>query len=378
MLRADTTMQTLDRLGRTELDGHPVLSLYLDLAPEHFALPATRHAELAGLLANAGHQAAEKAIDIDVDIERIRALLEDDPELMRGVSALAVFSSAGAGMLEAVGLPRPVEPQVAVNSVPWLEPLAEALLADDVGVAVVTRASARLFRAAPTHLTLIGDIHDDVHGRHSKGGWSGLAQSRYQRGVEQEVAWHVDHMCSALAEAHASSPFKTVVLVAAPALWPLVEQSLSPDLRRLLADPVDAELEDAPPTEILAVVTPVLERLAADGERELLARLSEGLGTGGAAAAGLDEVLSCLNDERVETLLLAGGVQLAGRSCPQCGRLSADEAPACPVDGADLRVVDAPEHAILAALRQGAEVHVVRHHSDALTEHGSIAALLRW
>ena len=118
----------------------------------------------------------------------------------------------------------------------------------------------------------------------------------------------------------------------------------------------------------------------ADEERReagSLERLSAGLGTGGRGAAGLDEVLSVLVEQRVETLLLRPGFTAPGVVCSSCGWVGT-RGRTCPVDGGELvEREDIVESAIERALTQSATVMVMRHHED-LGGHGDIAALLRW
>ena len=125
-------------------------------------------------------------------------------------------------------------------------------------------------------------------------------------------------------------------------------------------------------------VAPVVDRADQDRERALIVRLEEALGTGGPAAAGLDEVLSTLEQDRVQTLLVAHGASLHAQLCPLCRRLSANGERRCRLDGAPLGSVDAIEHALELAAHQSAQVAVMRHEVAALRNRGSIAALLRW
>lgn len=375
MLRTDVTLETLSRIGEIETDGRPVLSLYLDLAPEHFPLPAQRQAQVHGLLTEARHQSQAAGWRLDGEIKTVEDRIVADPDILRDGLGLAVFSARGGEVLETVRVPRAVGPLVAVDSVPWLEPLAEALVGRDVGVAVVSRASARLLRGGEDGLTEFAALHDDVHRRHDQGG---MAQARYQRGIEQEVAWHLAHVCSKLREAHDRRPFSDLVLVTSSRLRPLLEQRLDPELRTRLAGMVDLDVEDASADTVRRLVAPVLERLGAQREHDLLERFDEQVATAGPAATGLDEVLSALNDKRVATLLLPSRARQLGRACTVCGRLSAGGPAVCPVDGADTRAVDAAEHAIQRAVGQAADVVILRRHPEALDRHGSIGALLRW
>jgi peptide chain release factor subunit 1 len=131
-----------------------------------------------------------------------------------------------------------------------------------------------------------------------------------------------------------------------------------------------------------------MERVELERERELLACLNEGLGTGGRGAAGLQPTLDMLVQGRVEALLLADGFDAPGAACPVCGWMGADgDGGRCPVDGEALqRRASIVESAVARALQQDATVVFVRRgDGDAPTSrylqmegHGGIAAVLRF
>ncbi|MGN6190232.1 MAG: baeRF10 domain-containing protein [Conexibacter sp.] len=331
---------TLRRLGTIGEDGHAVLSVYLDLDPARFATPAARETELDALLAQARRDGAEE------DAERVRALIEGTPELLRGGRGLAVFSCAAAGTLESVTLPEPVEPLAVVDDVPWLEPLVTLVTAENWGVAVLSRRGARLFRGGRRGLVEFATVADDVHGRHQQGGWS---QARYQRGFEEEVADHVRHTVAQLQRAHRRRPFEQFVAIAAAELWPVVEAQLPAELRDRLAGHVEHDLEHATTDEIADAIVPVVERAEQLREQQALARLEQALATGGPAAAGVDEVRALLEQRRVALLLVPEGPRENGLE-----RLIAD------------------------AAGTGVETLVVRHAAEELRAHGPVAALLHW
>jgi peptide subunit release factor 1 (eRF1) len=359
--------ETLRELSDLATDGHPLLSVYLDLGGGEFPTPGARAAEASALLAHAGAH--------DADAERVRDLLRTESELLRESHGVAIFSCAATDVLEVVPLPSRVEPMAVVDTVPWLEPLAAMITSENWGVAVVSRRHARLFRGGAHGLVKFATIDDDVHRRHAQGGW---AQARYQRGIEDQVAHHADHVAQLLARAHRRRAFDHLVVVAADELWPVVEAKLHPDLLDGLAGHVALDLESAPASEIQRAVTPLVEQAEQAREQALIARLEEALGTGGRAAAGVDEVLTLLEQERVEALLVLHGAQLTAGLCPRCGRLSADTENPCPLDGSPLATVDAVERAVELGAHQGADVVVIRHERAALAAHGSIGALLRW
>jgi peptide chain release factor subunit 1 len=362
-------VDTLERLARLDTHGHPVLSMYVDLDPARFPTPGTRDAQLGSLLDAARREAGDQEVD------RVQGWLEADGAIRRGARGLAIFSSAQADILEAVRLTGPVEPLVVVDTVPWLEPLAALASPGDWGVAVLSRRSARLLRGGPGALTEFAAIEDELHRRHAQGGWS---QARFQRGIEEQVAAHVRGVADRLLRAHLRRPFQQLVIVCSDELRPVIEHSLRSGLTDVLAEIVDADLQHASADEIAAVVAPVIERTELQRERSLVAELEQALGTGGPAAAGLDEVLSTLEQHRIKTLLVAEHEALKAGLCPTCGRLSTDGGRSCPLDGALLAEVDATEHAVEEAARQSASVVIARHELEWLGEHGGIAAALRW
>lgn len=92
-------------------------------------------------------------------------------------------------------------------------------------------------------------------------------------------------------------------------------------MRDASAGTVDPDLERASVTEIPEVAAPVIDRVERDRERDLIARLEQALGTGGPAAAGLDEVLSVLERQQVEILVAPEHSEIRAGVCPTCGRL---------------------------------------------------------
>jgi peptide chain release factor subunit 1 len=377
--RSDLDADTFERLGQLRADGMPVLSVYLDLDPARFPTPAARAAELAALVQEARRQAADAGgplhDELTAGIDRISRLLTADPAIASGARSLAIFAMGGSDVIDVVAVPTVLEPLAVIDTVPWLEPLAAALTSDAWGVVVLGRRTARLFRGGPAAIVEFASLEDEVHRRHAQGGW---AQARFQRGIEEEVGAHVRRAAQLLARAHRRRTFGHLAIVASSEVWPLLEASLPGDLRPRVAGVVDANLHHASAAEVLRAVTPLFTSAERQRERQLLARLDEALGTGGAAVSGLDEVIATLQLEAVDILLVVDGVELVGGRCPRCGRLSASAEGTCQVDRSPLTAVDATEHVVELATRRAVEIVFVRHETAALRDHGGIAALLRW
>jgi len=242
-------------------------------------------------------------------------------------------------------------------------------------VLLISSRASRIFRGDRERLVEVGDVHDDVHGRHSQGGWS---QARFQRGIEKEIEDHIRRTCELLFARFRHEPFDDLILGGPSELSHRVEHDLHADLRRRLAGHVDIDVERASAEEVHRRVRPVIEARERQREHDALTRLTEGIAPDGHAAAGLDEVLELLSEQRVETLLVAEGFVAPGLSCPRCGRLSATGS-SCPMDAAELQghenIVD---HAVKRAMDQSIEVLIIRDQRSELERQGSIAALLRY
>ncbi|MHB1833960.1 MAG: baeRF10 domain-containing protein [Solirubrobacteraceae bacterium] len=365
----EASAATLERLARFEAYGQPVLSLYIDLEPSGFAMPSARSSQLGSLLDQARRRGAAR------EAAEVAAWLDSQPQAARGAAGLAVFACTDADFFEVVRLSTAVAPLSVVDTIPWLEPLAATISPGGWGVAVISRRRARLFRGDRDGLSEFAAFDDDLYRRHSQGGWS---QSRFQRGIEEQVAAHVRTVSDRLLRAHQRAAFAHLVVVCGSELRPLVTRDLNGQLRGRLAGIIDADLEHATVAEIAKAVAPVLRKAQRDHEQALIDELEQALATGGRAAAGLDEVLSTLEEQRVAILLVPERDSLRGGRCPTCGRIWTDGTTSCPVDGEQLLQIDCVEHAVKQAERQSAQVVVVRDHAQWLPEHGRIAALLRF
>lgn len=381
--RIGLARQAIDRLASVDTHGNRVLSVYLGFDPSQMPNLRERRMELDALLGEAQRRldgCAEaphgERMALRQDIAAVRALFEDGRELApSSARGLAVFCAAPAGLWEVVSLPEPVDPLVAVEERPFIEPLLELISPERWCVLLVSRRASRIFTGTRDHLVEVSHVLDDVHRHHQQGGWS---QARYQRGVETEVDLHLRGTCALLADRFARRAFDRLLLAGPRELHRRVERELAPELQGLLAGSFEVDVERATAEEVRRRATPLIEDAERVREQDALRRLEEGLAPSGHSAVGLEEVLEALGERRVGTLLLAHGYATPGVACPVCGRLAANARP-CPLDGAiPEQRGDVIESAVELALAEAAEVLVVRHLREQLAAHGSIAALLRF
>ena len=327
-----------------------VLSVYVDFDPAEFATPPARASLVTSVVTDARHRVEELG-DLDhdelkalrADVESVRDALSQPGLLDDGTRAVAVFACGPAGLLETVRVTHALPTRVVIDAAPFVDPLMLTGDAERWLVLLANRRSARLFLGAPDALEETDRVDDNVHSQHDQGGWS---QPRYQRAVEEDVRDHLEHVARVAFDLHKTRGFDRLVIGAPQETVGDLERHLHPYLRERLAGTVRLDVEHASTDEVRRAAAAKRDELAEQREAEALERVREGIGSGGRAAAGRDEVMSVLEQARVETLLIADGVE-------------ADEA-------------------VEKAIESSAEVLVLRHHADDLGPLGGIAALLRY
>ena len=366
----------LRRLAEVRLERPVVLSLYLDLDPSEFATPPARKTAVRSLVDEAERRLREQSGLSQEDLSALHSSLERATNFLEnemrtdGAHGVAVFASERADLFEVLKLPRGVPNQVAIGHSPLVGPLARLERHERWCVALVNRRDARILRGSPESLREVEQIHDEVFGQHDQGG---LAQSRYQRGVEKEKDDHLKHTGDALMRHFKRQPFQRLIVGGPREVVTAFESKLHQYLQERLAGRIEVDVEHSRPDEVLAAARPLIEELERARELDALERLGE------RGVAGVENVLPPLHERRVETLVLDeqfGGVP--GVQCPECGWLAL-EGDRCPADGSEvIRLDDVTEAMIELSVQQAAELLPVRHERGALEAHGGAAALLRF
>src|SRR5207249_3003683 len=158
-------------------------------------------------------------------------------------------------------------------------------------------------------------LEDEVPGQHDQGGWS---QGRYERSIEEDVDEHIKRSCERLFDLHKNGRFRRLVIGAAKEIWPRIIERLHP----YIAEDLVARIEVDTQKSVTATdLQGELQRIAAAEEERreqaLLERLRHEVGTNGRGAEGLTRVLACLNEARVEELMVEEGFDSPGAFCPR-------------------------------------------------------------
>ena len=357
-----------------------VLSVFLNLDPAEFASGGARSTAINSVL-NEADREIENLADVEhdelialrEDLDRVRSELERSDLAVDGTQGLAIYACGAAGLFEVVRLPRPVETHAVVQPTASIQPLIRTGHERHWCVLLANRRTARIFHGPASALQEVEHIEDDVHSQHDQGGWS---QARFGRGVEKEKDDHLKHAADVVFDAHKRHGFDAVLLGCPDELTGSLESALHPYLRERIGGHLNIDVENTTPDDVQRVAGEAILQHEQEYQRQLLERLDENLGRNTRAASGLRDVISAINEARVEVLLIREGLQEPGARDPNTEMLA--HRSAIGADGADLEPVDdVIEYCLHKAVEQSAEIVVLRDPQD-LEEHGGIAALLRF
>jgi hypothetical protein len=251
---------TLRRLRALETDSRPLLSLYIDLYSER--------CQRLLIAAEAALEASMSSIRAQVDgasIEGVREFLQRMPPLTCKAPGAALFASIQGPVYEVIPLPDRVQTMAVLDTILWLEPLAGMFTRGDLGVAVVDRHTARLFRGDPRTLVEFATVPAGRRRGHSASDWSGL---RGREPTERCLVEDVRRLAALLMRAHRRRIFELLVVAAPCELWPLIEDALPTDLRGRLVGVVADELADASAPEVASAIAEVTSQASRDETRQ--------------------------------------------------------------------------------------------------------------
>ena len=370
----------LRRLTDVRPERGRVLSVFLNLDPAEFATPPARATAITSVL-NEAAQRIERQEGLDheeqewlrSDLERVRSSLADSSLASNGTRAVAIYACAPEDLLEVVALRRAIPSRVVVERTPAVEPLVAEAEGERWVVALVNRRRARIFRGSSGGVVETDRIEDDVFSQHDQGGWS---QSRYQRGIEKEKDDHLVHVADLLFTIFKEEGIDRLLVGAPEELIGEVEEKLHPYLRERCVGRLHLDVDNSGIDDVRGAVAEALDGYESRQEREALDRLTEGIGRSTRAAAGLPDVLSALNEARVDTLLVAEDFRASGVRDATTDLLYASKADV-PPGGRVQTVEDIVEPAVEKSIDQSARVLRVSHHDD-LGPLGGIGAVLRY
>jgi hypothetical protein len=371
------TREEIGRLMERPAASAPVLSLYLDLSvgPDNrrtydvfMAKQRRRGGELAA--AHPGLAAA----DLEAAFDRTdRWLAESRNPASAGA---ALFAEVGGDWFEAVQLPISLPHRLTLGTRPAVAPLLHALQGRRRhAVVLVDRARVRML------LVWLGEVLEEeeeskelypaAHDVQS----GGAASHRYQQHKLQEERRNFASFAETVVRFVEKTGAEDVVLLGTEENVAHVRRVLPRELLDMVGH-TESVPADAPVSEVLARLEPVLDGGAETETHDLLLTLRERSATGYRATTGVQRTLSALQNGAVEAVVLDDG-EAHGARCTRCGFLFSSSPKACPFDGAPVEGgVAVLEEAIRLAASQGARIRLLPPGEAA--EFAGAGALLRF
>ena len=292
----------------------------------------------------------------------------------RGV---ALFACEAVGLREILPSRAPFENMFGVAETPVLRPLAElAELAPAAVVVFVDAESARLMLVLPAGAGEEVALHGDVPGHHSRGGWAQLAQSRYQRHIQDHRARHFEAVVEAVIGLVDAQEVRRIVLAGDPRNIAVFRKELPPRIADLIVGAV-AGARYEPTALIVGRAAEYLSHTEAARVAAAVDAVLTAAAKHGKATAGLDATLEAVNRGAVHRLYLLKGWSAPGRRCMGCGGLQGGFTWVCPTCGKEATTVDLVEAMIARVISSGGSAETIETHQP-LVAAGGIAAELRF
>lgn len=324
----------------------------------------------AARTASAGRPADE---DLDWIDAQGRSLVAGDALL--DASGVAMF--AGNGLREILPLRTAFEDAFVVNSTPYLRPLAGAVEETVPSLVVfVDGTRARLLALGPQGPGDEVTLDAAVEGRHATGGWAALAQSRFQRHIEEHRGRHYEATARAVGSLAASHGVQQIVLSGEDRAVVLFQDHLPADLARRVVGVVPGAGHE-PMATIARRAADYLARKEGQDDGVRVDRLLDAAAKGGRAVAGVEPTLEAVNRNAVQELYLLPEFERAGAICDRCATLQPAAGGGCRFCEGTLQVTELGEAMVGRVLASGGSIGVVQGHAGLAAREG-VGAILRY
>lgn len=367
----------LIRLAKIERAETPVVSVYLNTrwADEHQRDRV--RVFLKNELSKARRAPSGRAAEADLDwIEQEGEALVAQARLPNA-HGVALFACQALQLQEVLPVRVPFPDSFVVADAAFLRPLAEVLKESPSTLVVfVDTESARLIR-----VTIGGEgeevvLESEVPGRHSRGGWAQMAQSRYQRHIQDHRARHFEAVVESLVDLTERHGVECIVLAGEAKNVAQFQQILPPRIAQLVAGVVAGARHEAGGV-IVGRAAELLGHLEKQDQGIALDAILTEAAKSGQAVAGLGEALEAVNRGAVHRLYLLRGFSEAGRRCLRCTTLQRGSDRICRLCEGETEPIELADAMVDRVIASGGTVETVDVH-EALARVSGIAALLRY
>jgi peptide subunit release factor 1 (eRF1) len=270
--------------------------------------------------------------------------------------------------------------QLKVNSRFHLRPLVAAFAcAPNTCIVVADRQKARMFELRNESIKEKMELEfGKLPNSGRSDGFMGYDGGHRERHKENEVMVHFKQLAESIQLLMQSEKCDTLLIGCRDETWPEMEPHLPTGLKQKLSgrftlDPASATAED-----VRKIAEQILrdKRTAEQGSlvREVVGQASRN----SIGAVGLRHVLTALERQEVQTLVISPDFHAEAVECTNCRHLDKRMVKACAVCGKKTRQLsDVSDALVDSALRNGAEIQLVASNPE-LEKAGRVGALLRF
>ncbi|HEY6254088.1 MAG TPA: hypothetical protein VI685_29390 [Candidatus Angelobacter sp.] len=292
----------------------------------------------------------------------------------------AIFACKEQGIWRELDLPaRLGRSQITVNSRFHLKPLLAAFSGPArTCIALVDRVKARIFELQDGELTLKPDLYfGSLPASGRSDGFRGYEAGHRERHVENEVMHHFKQFADSLHLLLNQDHFELLLVGCRDETWPEIAPHLTNDVKRRLVEKFVIDPGTASAQDVREHVDRLLANYLKVQEQALLREVMGEAQRNGRGALGLRHVLTALERQEVQTLVVSRDFQAEAVECLNCRHLDTRIVRNCAVCGNETREIDVSDALVDLALRNGAEIHFID--GDAGLENaGRVGALLRF
>lgn len=343
------------------------------------------HREEAILVKDLVREALRKAerlgnhIALREDLKKILGIAE----LLHGNHSRgkAIFACSEAGIWHDLDVPaRLGRSLLTVNSRFHLKPLVAANSGSPhTCVALVNREKARIFDLRNDEIHPLPDLYfGELPHVGKSDGFSGYDGGHRERHLENEVMHHFKQFAESLTLLLNRQGFEAVLIGCHDETWPDLEKHLHSYVRqrllgRFLVDPVAASAE-----QVREHAGRILAENSLSIQQGLIREVIGETQRNARGALGLRHVLTALERQEVQTLMVDRDFSAEAVECSNCRHLDTRMVHNCALCGQETHELsDVSDALVDLALRNGAEIVFVDGEND-LRKSGGIGALLRY
>lgn len=368
--------EDLEKLEKFNFKDAYVVSLFLNVSP-HERKKQAYLSKFKNLVKTLPENIQNACKD---DIDKIESFLQSERESFK--KSIVIYSCASKNLWIRYDLNIELKDDLVVDRTPYTSPLFDLLdNYQKYGVLLVDKRSARVF------LVFLGDIeeygmvqHEDVPGKHKKGGWFALAEKRYERHIDYHVKMHLKDVIDKFDSFLKDKNIRRLIVAGPDEAISELMNMLNEEIKLKIVGKVNIE-KHVSKEEVLEKVSPIIEEYERSKEKETVSELITRSLKNNNAVIGIDDVLKYLRERRVMKLIIAKNHIVEGFICQNCGFATTQNIECCiECGGCVMKNNNLIEKATEMALEQSALVEVVKDDKDRqkLLEYGGIGAFLRF